>query len=219
MTTRTVSLADLHAEREALAEQADELAAREEPLTCQFIGPDDEVECGDDGTIFRVTQWARRPDEVAQPDIDVCTLHVGAAMGGRLSVPPLRLLPRVDHAGDDMTENTNHDLTLSASGGGRCGCGKTFKGDVVEGLTAWQGHVETERLLAEVREFALTERGARSAGEDAMRRLAELGVSIRKIVDAIGADEGGTPMASVTLVQRVARGDHVQQPRRRRKAS
>jgi len=113
-----------------------------------------------------------------------------------------------------------HDLTIPSPGtGGSCACGETFEGDDPEGvLSEWATHVEVAHLLHSARLHALNERAERAAGEAAIRRLLELGVATRKVSEAIGVDDDGALMVSPTLVQRLGRDEHVQQPRRRRRA-
>ena len=112
----------------------------------------------------------------------------------------------------------DHDLVLSSGGGGTCACGESFDVPVAKAFKAWEAHTETVTLLSNVREHALAERAARNDGEYAIRRLLDLGVSSRRISDAIGADSEGKPLVSVSVIQRLGRGHHEQTPRRRRRA-
>lgn len=115
---------------------------------------------------------------------------------------------------------TSHRLSLVAEeAGGTCKCGETFTGEPEAVLEAWQKHVTVQPLLAEARDCVLREYAARAQGEDAILTLHALGVSARAISDAIGTRDDGTALVSPTLVQRLTRGDHVQSPRRRRRAT
>lgn len=111
-----------------------------------------------------------------------------------------------------------HDLNLRSGGGGSCTCGETFEGTPVETYRQWETHTEVATLLVAVRKHALAERAERAAGEEAMRRLVELGMSGRAVSEAVGIDESGTLMVSPTLVQRLGRGEYVKSPRRRHRS-
>jgi len=76
---------DLREMRDDLAERADQMAALDEPLSCEF--PEGDGFCGADGTIFAVIEsgWSKRVHEQdRQPMILACPAHVGPSMGAPL---------------------------------------------------------------------------------------------------------------------------------------
>lgn len=109
-----------------------------------------------------------------------------------------------------------HDLHLySETNEAKCSCGEVFTGFADDILSDWNDHIELGPLMQEARDHALQERASRAAGEEAIRRLTEFGLSDRTVSSIIGNDAEGNLMVSPTLVQRLRLNELVKHPRRR----
>lgn len=122
-----------------------------------------------------------------------------------------------------MSEPLNpedHRLTLDPSMiDGECDCGKPFEGDTyAELVDAWWQHVDPQApLLQAAREAVRREQVARIESEQAIRALLGLGVPAQTVSEAIGRAADGTPLVSPSTVLRIGRGEHMKNPRRRRR--